>query len=263
MQHSSTFWQTTRRAAAAVLLLTGLLLPAPVRASDHDDGEEPSKGRSRNLTDLFVFREGDQTGNAADNANLIFIMNTNPRSVARQQYFFSSTARYEFHVTRVQNKNTRATGTEHVGIRFEFANPTAAFQQAITMTLITYDASGVATETPVTLSPGLTTPAPVGLGTPNQTPVVNTGTAGGSTVSVFAGLREDPFFFDVEQYFRVRAFALGKGPAPSPLFRTPDTAIDFAKGYNVNAIVVRVPIALLQQGTTDTIFDVWETISIP
>ena len=258
---SSTFWHRARRVAAAGLLLTGLLLPAPVKASDHDDGEEPDKGRSRNLTDLYVFREGDQTGNAADNANLIFIMNTNPRSVARQQYFFSSTARYEFHVTRATNRNTRPTGLDDVVIRFEFSNPNTSFQQTITMTLVTY-ANGVATSTPVTLSPGLSTPAPVGIGTPNPTPVINTGTVSGQNVTVFAGLREDPFFFDVEQYFRVRAFALGKGPAPSPLFRTPDTAIDFAKGYNVNAVVLRVPMALLQGGTSTTIFDVWETISI-
>lgn len=258
----STFWHRTRRMAAAALLLTGLLLPAPVRASDHDDGEEPSKGRSRNLTDLYVFREGDQTGVSADNSNLIFIMNTNPRSLARQQYFFSSTARYEFHVTRVANRNTRATGEDQVVLRFEFSNPNTANQQTITMTLVTFS-GGVATETPVTLAPGLTTPAAAGLGEPNPTAVTNTGTVSGQSVAVFAGLREDPFFFDVEQYFRVRAFALGKGPAPSPLFRSLDNAQDFAKGYNVNAIVVRVPIALLQQGTTNTIFDVWETISIP
>ena len=46
--------------------------------------------------DLFVFREGDQTGVAADNDNLIFIMNTNDRSLARQQYYFNTNARYEF-----------------------------------------------------------------------------------------------------------------------------------------------------------------------
>lgn len=262
MQDHRTFWQRTRRITALAMLLAGLLAPAPALASDHDDGEEPSKGRSRNLTDLFVFREGDQTGNAADNSNLIFIMNTNPRSVARQQYFFSSTARYEFHVGRVADRNTRATGEEHLTLRFEFSNPNTSNQQTITMTLVKFT-NGTPAETAVTLAPGLTTGAPPGLGTPNQTFVPNSGTADGQPVTVFAGLREDPFFFDVEQYFRVRAFALGKGPAPSPLFRTLDQSVDFAKGYNVNAIVVRVPIALLAQGTGSTIFDVWETISIP
>ncbi len=77
---------------------------------------------------------------------------------------------------------------------------------------------------------------------------------------MFAGLREDPFYFDVEQFFRVRAGALGIGPKVG--FRTPDKAVDFAKGYNVNAITVRVPQSLLRGRTAVTTFDVWETISV-
>ncbi len=80
----------------------------------------------------------------------------------------------------------------------------------------------------------------------------------GSTLTVFAGLREDPFFFDVEQYFRVRAGLLGLGPKVG--FRKP--GLDFAAGYGVNSIVVRVPRSFLQGKTTVTTFDVWETISV-
>ena len=54
-------------------------------ASDHDDGEVDTKGRNLNLTDLYVFRDGDQNPQGSKD-NLVFIMNTNPRSVARQQY---------------------------------------------------------------------------------------------------------------------------------------------------------------------------------
>jgi len=83
---------------------------------------------------------------------------------------------------------------------------------------------------------------------------------GGANASVFAGLREDPFFFDVEQYFRVRAGARGIGPAVG--FRPPNTAVDFTRGYNVNAIAVRIPISLLAGGSNAKVFDVWETISV-
>jgi hypothetical protein len=79
-------------------------------------------------------------------------------------------------------------------------------------------------------------------------------------VSVFAGLREDPFYFDVEQFFRVRSGLLGRGPAVG--FRSAATALDFAKGYNVNTIVMRVPRKLLQGSTNRTIFDAWLAISI-
>ena len=70
-------------AALAVALLAGTIGWVAVRASDHDDGETDRKSRSLNLTDLYVFRENDQDGSAAA-GNLVLIMNTNPRSVARQ-----------------------------------------------------------------------------------------------------------------------------------------------------------------------------------
>ena len=80
-------------------------------------------------------------------------------------------------------------------------------------------------------------------------------------MKLFAGLREDPFFFDVEAFFRVRAGAAGGGPAVG--FAPAIDAVDFAQGYNVNAVVLSVPISFLQSGGTDTIFDVWESVSIP
>jgi len=87
-------------------------------------------------------------------------------------------------------------------------------------------------------------------------PTVNHIKVGGQTFRLFAGLREDPFFFDVEAFFRVRAGALGIGPAAA--FRSP--GLDFTAGYNVNTIVLSVPLAFLQGKSSATVFDVWETI---
>ncbi len=218
-----------------------------IKASDHDDGETEIKGRNLNLTDLFVFREKDQNS-AAANGDLIFIMNTNPRSLANQQYYFSTRARYEFKVTRVTNNDTTPTGKPDVVLRFEFGSPNAKGQQSIKVTAIKDGATTVANQS-------LSTTAL------KATPIVNQVSLGGSTLGVFAGLREDPFFFDVEQFFRVRAGALGIAPAVG--FRAPNTAVDFAKGYNVNAIAVRVPIKFLQGSTSAKTFDVWETVSVP
>lgn len=220
-----------------------------LRASDHDDGEVDTKGRNLNLTDLFVFREQDQNPSAG-NGNLVFIMNTNPRSLARQQYYFSTRARYEFKVSRVMNNDATPTGNPDVILRFEFGAPNANKQQEVKITALTSTGTTYATAKTTPLSPN-----------PNTAPIVNQVSLGGSTLSVFAGLREDPFFFDVEQFFRVRAGALGIGPKVG--FRDANTAIDFTKGYNVNAIAVRVPIKLLQGSTRATTFDVWETISVP
>ncbi len=81
---------------------------------------------------------------------------------------------------------------------------------------------------------------------------------------MFAGLKEDPFFFDVEQYFKVRAgIAATDTVAVNFGTSTAANATDFTAGYNVNAIVARVPLAFLKNGHTETSFDVWETISVP
>jgi hypothetical protein len=233
----------------SLIALAATIAPRFVVASDHDDGETSTKGRNVNLTDLYVFREKDQNASAKD-GDLVFVMNTNPRSVARQQYYFSNNARYEFHITRVANKDAIPTGQDDTILRFEFSKPEANGQQTYRMTTL-------ANGRPIGLTQGKTTAlAP----DPKAAPIVNTGKVGDKQVDVFAGLREDPFYFDVEQFFRVRAGAAGIGPAVG--FRTGDQAIDFAKGYNVNTIVARVPRSLLQGNTKTTVFDVWETISI-
>lgn len=216
-----------------------------LNASDHDDGEVDTKGRNVNLTDLFVFREKDQNSQAVE-GDLIFIMNLNPRSVARQQYYFSTKAKYEFKLTRVANNDDAATGKPDVVLGFEFGAPNAANAQRITVTA-TRDG-----ETSTSSEVLLTTPL-------ISNPLTFTTNLGGSTLSVFAGHREDPFFFDVEQFFRVRAGALGLGPKVG--FRTP--GFDSFAGYNVLSIVVRVPRAFLQGSTRATTFDIWETITVP
>jgi hypothetical protein len=226
----------------SALIGTGAIF---VQASDHDDGESEIKGRNLNITDLYAFREVDQNPSAAADS-LVLIMNTNPRSVAGQQYYFSTRARYNFNITRAANNDATPTGLADVVLQFEFDRPDSNNQQNYKLTIIRDGNSNV--------YEGKTTAI-------KATPVINSASLDSSTVNVFAGLREDPFFFDVEQYFRVRAGALGMGPAVG--FRDPGTAIDFTVGYNVNAIAVQIPIALLQGSTDATTFDVWTTVSVP
>lgn len=232
--------------ALAVFATVGMV-SGYVRSSDHDDGEVDTKGRNLNLTDLFVFREQDQNPGASA-GNLVLIMNTNPRSLARQQYYFSTRARYEFKITRAVDKDAAVTGIPNAIVRFEFGAPDANKQQAVTITTIVDGNTTVAT--------GKTTPI-----TSGSQPVINNVSLGGANATVFAGLREDPFFFDVEQFFRVRAGARGIGPAVG--FRPANTAVDFTKGYNVNAIAIRIPISLIAGSSSAKVFDVWETISVP
>src|SRR6476646_2551325 len=117
------------------IALTAGLAPQYLKASDHDDGEVDTKERNLNLTDLFVFRGKDQNPNASA-SDLIFIMNTTPLSVALQQYYFSTKARYEFKVSRTNNNDATPTGVPDVTLRFEFDKPNAKGQQGIKLTTI-------------------------------------------------------------------------------------------------------------------------------
>jgi hypothetical protein len=231
-----------------LIVVVGAIAPNYVQASDHDDGEVDTKGRNVNLTDLYVFREKDQNPQASDQ-DLVFVMNTNPRSLARQQYFFSTNALYEFKVSRVANKDETPTGKEDVTVRFQFGAPNKKGEQPFKAVIFGDGVTQVGEGKTTPLSPD-----------PNAAPFINNIPVGKNQLAVFAGLREDPFFFDVEQYFRVRAGALGMGPAVG--FRPPGKALDFATGYNVNSIVVRIPRAILQGKSQATTFDVWQTISI-
>ena len=180
----------------SLAMVLGLSTFLNVSASDHDDGEMDLKGRALNLTDLYVFREDWQDSSASSN-NLIFIMNTNPRSLARQQYFFSTQAVYDIHISRAgTNKDTTGTTNEDVILRFQFGPPNASNVQSITMTTFV-DGFG-------TLATGTATTTPLG-----SAPTNNTLTVGASTFTVFAGLRADPFYFDVQSFFKWRA-AIGR-----------------------------------------------------
>ncbi|HLO51062.1 MAG TPA: DUF4331 domain-containing protein [Kamptonema sp.] len=243
---------TVRRSLLILeVALLAMLTPGIIGASDHDDGEVDTKGRAVNLTDVYVFREKDQNPSAAD-GDLVLVMNSNPRSLARYQYYFSPNALYQFHVTQVGDVNATPTGQGDVILRFAFTPPNERGLQAVTITAIRNGATTTATTT-INGGPIVTTPL-------NNNTIANTVSLGGSNLTVFAGLREDPFFFDVEQFFRVRAGALGGGPKVG--FREPNQAVDFTKGYNVNTIAVRVPKAFLQGGTAANTFDVWTTISV-
>ncbi len=105
------------------------------------------------------------------------------------------------------------------------------------------------------------------------TPVLVTGpvntTLGLSTgVQVFAGARDDPFFIDLEQFFRIipdrkpaffpRVLATLPSTPTASSFRGPP-APDFLAGINAMAIVVEVPTTMLTSNGVHPRFGVWAT----
>jgi len=95
---------------------------------------------------------------------------------------------------------------------------------------------------------------------------INTVLGSASGMQVFAGWRDDPFFIDLEQFFRIIP---DRKPVTGPLAQLPDTptagsfrdpGVDYVAGFNVLSIVIELPTAQLTAGGNAKI-GVWGTIS--
>ncbi|MFN2420554.1 MAG: DUF4331 family protein [Gemmatimonadota bacterium] len=102
--------------------------------------------------------------------------------------------------------------------------------------------------------------APAASGRINET----FGSANG--MQVFAGIRDDPFFIDLEQFFRI---VPDRQPSTGALADLPDTpsascfrdpGVDFVSGFNTLAMVIELPESELTGGGTGKI-GVWATTS--
>jgi len=108
----------------------------------------------------------------------------------------------------------------------------------------------------------LVTAGPVVTGSINTVLGTSTGT------QVFAGIRDDPFFLDLEQFFRI---VPDRKPVTGPLSQLPGTpsassfrpagqAVDYLRGVNTLAVVIELPMAQLTTGGTSKI-GVWGSVS--
>jgi hypothetical protein len=97
---------------------------------------------------------------------------------------------------------------------------------------------------------------------------VNTTLGSASGIQAFAGIRDDPFFLDLEQFFRI---VPDRKPVSGPLSQIPDQpsasafrpagqAVDYLRGINTLAIVLEMPATMLTDGGNKKI-GIWGTIS--
>ncbi len=243
---------------AAMAFAISSTVGAAAFASDHDDGITNIKTRNRNITDIYAFREDNQTGRSTDGGNLVVIMNSNPRAIGGRQEYFDPHAVYDLNFTKLAaaNKNNTPTGSQDLVLRFRFGKPDRYRHQNIKL-------SAVKNGMDVAADPEITDQAALYAITTNLAEAKSGRSylnrfrfQNGARVDVFAGLREDPFFFDVDHFFKVRAGAAGLGPKVG--FRDASAAVDFTVGYNVNTIVVRIPLTMLET----PVLDIWGTISV-
>lgn len=104
-------------------------------------------------------------------------------------------------------------------------------------------------------------------GKPTLVGRTNTALGSSSGIQLQAGLFDDPFFIDLQQFFRIIPDRRpSRGPLSQPMdpatsFRNP--GIDFVRGFNALGIVIELPESLLLPANAgaDPVLGIWATTS--
>jgi Domain of unknown function (DUF4331) len=213
-----------RRAMSATLAIVAsmsLAFPtAPsVTAADHAEATLVAADPGADIADVFAFLDPN------DNSKVVLAMDVEGFVVPSELLnlsFFSSDVMFRFEI-----ENT-GDGTPDQAIDVTFSPQTSRSNPQMA-TIKLPDGSTFAA--PTTVQTLAATPNPF---------VVTTDAAGGA--SFFAGLTDDPFFFDIVGFNRFVGSVLGGKPDPTKLQRGRDS---FA-GYNIHMIAISVPSSMLR-----------------
>jgi hypothetical protein len=209
-------------------------------SSDHQDTPEVELNPRCDINDVYAFPGAP--------GNIVLVMTTASPIAAGTNPSFDSDKLYQI---KIDNDSPR-DGIEDLVLQFTFSGTGSG--QTVTMRGPT---------------------APVQTGTVNKlknidatvSGAVNTTLANGS-VRLFAGLRDDPFFLDLERFFRIvpdRRPVTGElsmlpSTPSATCFRDAGSAVDYLAGFNCLAIVVELPVAQLTAGGTP-VLGLWGTLS--
>jgi hypothetical protein len=228
---------------AGALAATGITGIGVARASDHQDNPLVELNPSMDMTDVYAFP-------GASTNSVVLVMNS-----------------WAF-LTPAQTPNT----SFDPNLLYQFKIDNTGDAKVYRVIQVTFSGTGanqtvevrgpVAPDVVGSMGNTISTSAPVVTGK------VNTVLTGPNGMQVFAGAREDPFFIDLEQFFRVLP---DRKPSTGPLSSIPDSpsattfrsataAVDFVKGFNVLSIVIELPASTLTAGGNAKL-GVWGTIS--
>ena len=225
----------------AQLLVSAFLLVlcfaiSPAIASDHQDTTFlQSRLTSADLTDLFVFES------PKDPSKVVLAMDFDPLIAKGEMRPFDPSVLYQFKIDKTGD------GIEDLVMQFR-VNGRGRYQ-----TVSVY---------------GPDRPNRVGtqsyLINRNATGPINKSFKARRNIDVFVGNRKDPFFFDLEQFFKIipdRNYQSQPNPAPPFTvlsFRPAGQAQDTLAPFNVHSIVVEMPRTLLGNGKIGA----WITTSV-
>ena len=226
-------------AIAAIVAAAGLYAVHPAAASDHQDSPVTVSRPGADITDPYIFPSPTNPN------DVVVVMNVHPLIPSGQglSTFFDPQVVYQMNFdTKSENAQTPSPSiTRNEVIQFSFGDPGP--NQSVT---VYGPAAAPTTDSTTTLV------AASGSGKINAA-----FTAGG--MNVFAGAREDPFFFDLGQFLKIlpdrNAGSTAPSCLPQPLggngtcpqgFNNPGS--DTLKGYNVLSLVVELPRTQLEAG---------------
>ena len=224
---------------AVCLAVAGVIRLA--RGSDHQDTPEVELNPASDMTDVYVF-----PGSSPDRTVLVLNSWALITPAETRSTYFDPNLLYQFKI------DTNADGVEDRVIQ------------------VTFDGAGsgqtVAVRGPVAPPVAGAMGNVLATGSATVSGPINTALGSASGMQVFAGWRDDPFFIDLEQFFRIIP---DRKPVTGTLAQLPDMptasafrnpGVDYVAGFNVLSIVIELPTASLVAGGGPKI-GVWGTIS--
>lgn len=223
--------------AVAVTVGLSMCLVGSGVASDHQDSPLTVARPGADITDLYVFP-------AKDPKNVVLALDVHPlipRGLA-------STVSFDPGVMYQIKIDTVGDYREHTVLQFKASGVGAS------QTVALYGPSPIA--------PGLSShfeTSPVGSTTLGKTVRLSGG------MTLFAGPRKDPFFFDLSQFFKIVPDRNFKNhpdvpAATATCFRKPGT--NFLADFDVLSLIVEMPRAILANSRNHGRINLWATTSI-
>jgi hypothetical protein len=250
----------------ALAIALFVLAPSSLFASSHREAPITALDRSADVTDWYAFVSYDNP------KNVTFILNVDPllEPANGPNYFpFDPNVLYEMHVDNTQHGGSDITFQFRFATTINLPNLFTGYVGGIAGIPPITSLSGPGSEglslsqtyTVTMVKKGVSTllnggqtlfavPSNVGpLTMPNYQSLFDQGIYNlGNGISVWAGTADDPFFIDLGAFFDSVNFRSGVGPILSPAIDADNThnyAPDAVGGYNVNSIVLEVPITML------------------
>ena len=203
----------------SVLVASAIITGGIIYAADHIDTPTTTADPAADITDLYAFR-------AQDPNNLVFVANTHGLLTPAG----TGTVKFDENTLIEFNIDNNGDAIEDLVIQCKY--------DVASNTMTVYGPVAPSEKGTRSKLEGTAT-ASVAVTPYGSAPIISTSTSG---IKLFAGPRDDPFFFDLNQFKKILAgTATGFLPPPPGV----GTASDAFAGTNVMSVVVEVPKSLI------------------